>query len=408
MWSLTSAIATPPMITVAHANAVETKTIATPTASPSEIVIAVVGPQANANASKPFVSATERIAAAATAFVAAINQSDGLLGKKLRVIIVDDGCDRTKAETVARDLVQQRVALVLGHPCIHPALAAADVYGRENILFIATANRHPALTAKRSGPTVFRLDGRDDRQGEAAGAILAQLARSGPVAIIHDRTAYARALADAAEATVKTLSGSAAITATIVGGDKDYPLVVKKVREAKAIFFAGFPMEAGFLFTALRDAGSRAVFIGSDSLATTELAATFAADAKGVRVLLAAGLTPLGTPSALPAVAATPTDVIITAKIDATASPSTAAALTMFGSALVEAQSTDGAALAAALTAKAYATQLGPIRFSATGDATIASFEVWEWTGTAWAEAPPNNDVVAVPRSAQTTGVGER
>lgn len=345
------------------------------------IVIAVAGPASDRGASD-----TERIFAEARRAVDRINGAGGLIGRQVELVRADDGCDRAKAEGVARDLATKGVVLVLGHPCTNPALAAAVIYGQENILFIATETRHPSLTRKRAGATIFRLSGRDDQQGQAAGRILARAARDGPVAIIHDRTAYARALADAAEATVKAASGAAPITATIVGGDKDYPLVIKKVRQARAIFFAGFPMEAGFLFTALRGAGSDATFLGSDSLATTEFATTFAADAKGLRVLVA--------PNALDAVAAQSADGVPSPNTDGASA--TAAAIEMVATAVTETHAVDGATLARALSSKPYATRLGPVHFNASGDCDLSGFDVLEWTGSAW--APPGLNSTPAPR----------
>ncbi len=335
-------------------------------------VIAVAGPVSGRAAND-----TERIFADARRAADRINAAGGLIGRQVEVVRADDGCDRAKAEGVARELAAKGVALVLGHPCTNPALAAAAIYGRQNILFIATETRHPSLTLKRAGASIFRLSGRDDQQGQAAGRILARAARAGPVAIIHDRTAYARTLANSAEAMVEAASGSAPITATIVGGDKDYPLVIKKVRQARAIFFAGFPMEAGFLFTALRGAGSDATFLGSDSLATTEFATTFGADAKGVRVLV-------GT-NALEAVAAQAADAIPAANRN---SPSmTAIAIEMVATAVTETGAVDGATLAQALSSKPYATRLGPVRFNTNGDCDLPGYDVLEWTGEAW-ESP--------------------
>ena len=62
----------------------------------------------------------------------------------------------------------RKPAFVVGHPCSGSAVAAASLYGAAGIVFIAPGVRHPALTAKRAGMTVFRLAGRDDRQGDAA------------------------------------------------------------------------------------------------------------------------------------------------------------------------------------------------------------------------------------------------
>ena len=85
-------------------------------------------------------------------------------GHAIRLIEVDDGCDAGRAEGAARLIVADKPDLVLGHPCPAAAIAAAKVYAASGVLFIALGVRHPDLTDKRAGPTIFRLAGRDDRR----------------------------------------------------------------------------------------------------------------------------------------------------------------------------------------------------------------------------------------------------
>ena len=275
------------------------------------------------------------------------------------------------------------MALVLGHACASAALAAADVYGKSSVLFIATVTRHPALTAKRAGPTIFRLSGRDDRQGELAGRLLARVHDGVRVAIIHDRTRYGSELATSAAAAFKRERGSEPIMATIIGGHKDYKLTIAKVKNAAIVFFAGFPLEGGLIYAGLRDSGSTAEFIGSDSLATQEFATTFGARAKGVRVLVSsAAAASLSNMADEPGFAYADT-VDDAARIGA--------AIEAFAAAARRASSNEAEKIAAALASGAFTTVLGPISFSESGDALIPSYQLVEWQGDGWgpaAEAP--------------------
>lgn len=333
----------------------------------AEIVIAVAGPTMGREAAR-----TQHMTDAALTRAETINATGGINGEPLKVITIDDGCQRETAETVARDIVARKVALVLGHPCTNAALAAAEIYAQAGTLFIATATRHPALTSKRAGPSIFRLSGRDDRQGEAAGRLLARDAVEGTVAIVHDRTQYARALAEDAEAAMKRNGAPAPITATIIGGDKDYKLVVKKVKGARTIFFAGFPMEAGFLFAALRDAGSSATFIGSESLATQEFATTFANNARGVRILVAS-TAKLGVDGQ--------------SQDRSIAATHTHAAIQAFTSAAARVGTNDITQIIPTLASEIFATSIGPVSFDISGDANMPSYDVIEWQGDSWKRA---------------------
>lgn len=207
-----------------------------------------------------------------------------MLPARYEVTIKDDGCDAAKAEAVAKQIVTENFDLVLGHPCPKAALAAAKVYGAAGVTFIATETRHPDLTAKRLGPSIFRLSGRDDAQGLDAARYLAAAHGGKPVAIVHDRTLYAKTIAEQAAAALKEKKIET-VTATIVAGDKEYGKLIAKIKDAGAVFFAGFPLEAGFILKELRAAGSNAPFLASESVATDEFTATFPEVAREVFVL---------------------------------------------------------------------------------------------------------------------------
>ncbi len=147
----------------------------------AEIAIAIAGPATGREAPRAAAALAGARRAAAN-----INAKGGINGEQIAVIAADDGCDAARAGALAAELSQQKVALVLGHPCTAAALAAAKVYGEKNVLFIATSTRHKALTTPRAGATIFRLAGRDDKQGEEAGRYLADAFKGKSIAAVHD------------------------------------------------------------------------------------------------------------------------------------------------------------------------------------------------------------------------------
>ena len=312
-----------------------------------EFLIVVAGPSSGAHAAETL--ATKEGAERAGA---AVNARGGIAGQHVDVTTADDGCTAATAQVAARDLVQRHADLVLGHPCEAAALAASAIYGPAGILFIATMSRHPALTDKRAGPSIFRLSGRDDAQGKEAALILASRLAGRGVAIIHDRTRYARRIADAATDALKGLNITAKVVA-IVAGEKDYSREAQELRDADAVFFAGFPMEAGLMLRALRASGSQAKFIGSDSIATAEFTETFGAQAKGVMAM---------TPLRLAADQAAERAIGLVA-----------AAVSRTGAASDRAKAVQDALDATSAPA-----------FDGTGDARVPSFELIEWSGAEW------------------------
>ncbi len=206
---------------------------------------------------------------------------------------VDDGCDAGRAEAAARLVAAARPALVIGHPCAAAAIAAARIYATAGIAFVALGVRHPDLTSKRAGPTIFRLAGRDDRQGEAAAVELIAHAAGGATAIVQDRTSYARTLTASISAALVAKKQLPPVVIPIVAGRRDYDAELAKLKTAspKVVFFAGYPPEASVVLRGLRKAGITSPLIASDANATDDFAATAAAldpSASGVKVMLPA------------------------------------------------------------------------------------------------------------------------
>jgi branched-chain amino acid transport system substrate-binding protein len=200
---------------------------------------------------------------------------------------VDDGCDAARAEGAARMIATMRPDVVVGHPCPAAAIAAARVYAETGVLFISLGVRHPDLTTKRAGPSIFRLAGREDRQGAAAAEALTSAAPGGRIAIIQDRTAYARALTADIVAAMATRKIAAPTIVPIVAGRREYTTELAKFAAAppEAIFFAGYPSEAAVILSGLRKSGLRGTLIASDANATEDFAAiASAAESAGIIV----------------------------------------------------------------------------------------------------------------------------
>jgi len=232
------------------------------------------------------------------AAVAEANAAGGVLGETIVLETEDDGCAKETAEGAARVLVARTVSLVIGHPCSAAAVAAVPVYGPADVLFIAVGARHPDVTRAMPAAPVLRLAGRDDRQGEAAARRLLAEAPSRRVAIIHDRTGYARAIVEDAVATLKASADVSPVSLLpIVANRNDYGETVARLQadRAEAVFFAGYPDEAGVILMQMASLAIDIPFVGSDSLATPDFAAIAGRSRTRVEVLIAVEPKPPGT-----------------------------------------------------------------------------------------------------------------
>lgn len=293
-------------------------------------------------------------------------------------IVEDDGCQAEAAIAAAQRIASARPAVVIGHPCSSAAIAAAPIYAAAQIPFIATGARHGDLTDKRAGPLVFRLAGRDDRQGKTAAEFLARVSSAKPIAILHDRTfAMSTIAGDAAVALTGPAEAPPAprvMQLPFVASELQYDALIAKVlafagapHGLGAVLFAGYPAEAIVILRALRARGVTAPFLAVDANATRELGTNLGAATRDVFVLDGG--------DAASNVAA-----------------QTAAALRLWTAAVAREPANPGAALAAV---DADDPALGRITFDAKGDAVVPSYFICAWRDGAWKP-------VATPGAEQT------
>jgi len=227
-------------------------------------LVVVVGPQHGS-----YRSRFEQILDGATKGVASLTL------KRPRLLSFDDKCDARAAETVAREIVLLRPALVIGHPCSSAAIAAAIIYADAGVLFLAPGVDHRGFSDNRAGPTVFRLTARSDSIGSWTARVVGEAYPHARVAVIHDRTGYARTLARDVVAGLMGLGLAPVFETGITAALGDYGSVVAQLRQHKAsvVYFAGFASEAEVILRQIRSAGLGLDFLGSETLLTREFVA---------------------------------------------------------------------------------------------------------------------------------------
>ena len=239
-------------------------------AKAQNIPIAVVGPLTGSNA-----ALGEQMKRGAEMAVSDINAKGGVLGKKLDLNIADDACDPKQAVAAANDVVGKKVVFVAGHYCSSSSIPASAVYNEAGVLQMTPASTNPALTddaAKKGWINVFRSCGRDDAQGAVAGKYLADHYKKKHMAVIHDKTAYGKSIADETMKAMNKAGLKEVMYEAITQGDKDFSALVSKMKQANidVIYFGGYQTEGGLIVRQMRDQGFKAQFIGADALVTEE------------------------------------------------------------------------------------------------------------------------------------------
>jgi len=192
------------------------------------------------------------------------NARGGVAGKKISIVQLDDQGDRFTAVTVARRLVSQKIDAVIGHLTSECTMAASPVYSEEGIVMITPSATNPMITDRRF-PNIFRLCGRDDRQGQA----LAEFANSNftakRIVIIHDRSTYGQGLASEFEKNLQNRP-DVVLYSGMDDTDEDIVRLTEKIRDVSAdlVMFSGIYVQAGKLVKSLRAYGVECPFVTGD------------------------------------------------------------------------------------------------------------------------------------------------
>ncbi len=233
----------------------------------AEIVIGLGAPITG-----PYASFGEQLRRGAEMAVADFNARGGVLGEQLRLEIGDDACDPKQAVAVANQLVHKGVVFVDGHFCSGSSIPASDVYAEEGVLQISPASTNPKLT-DRGLDNVFRTCGRDDQQGLVAGEYIADHFAGKKIAIVHDKQAYSKGLADETKKQLNARGVQEAMYEAITPGEKDYSALVSKLKanQIDVLYYGGYHTEAGLIIRQMREQSIDTVLIGGDALVTEEL-----------------------------------------------------------------------------------------------------------------------------------------
>ncbi|MGE0628065.1 MAG: branched-chain amino acid ABC transporter substrate-binding protein [Hyphomicrobiaceae bacterium] len=238
-----------------------------PAGAQGSIPIAAIGPMTG-----QYASFGTQFKVGAEMAVADINAAGGVNGKKLELIIEDDACDPKQAVSGAGKLAARGVKVAIGHFCSGSSIPASRVYADEGIIQISPASTNPKFTDERAGPNIFRVCGRDDQQGGVAGKYLATQFKDKRIAILHDKTAYGKGLADETRKAMNAAGLKEAMYEAYTAGEKDYRALVSKLKAANidVVYLGGYHTEGGLMVRQMREQGMKTILVGGDALVTQE------------------------------------------------------------------------------------------------------------------------------------------
>ena len=261
----------------------------------ADILVAIAGPMTG-----QYASAGDQIRKGAEMAIADINAKGGVNGEKLKLEIGDDACDPKQAVAVANQMVNKKIIFMHGHWCSSSTIPASEVYVEANIP-VVTVSTNPKVT-DRGLKNIFAIAGRDDQQGQVAGAYLAEKFKGKKIAVVDDKSAYGKGLADEVAKAMEAKGVKPALRESITAGEKDYSGLVSKLKSSgiEVMSYGGYHTEVALILRQAQQAGLKLTVMGGDTMSNTELAT--AAGPEANNVLFTFGPDARKNPSAAPVV----------------------------------------------------------------------------------------------------------
>ena len=198
-----------------------------------------------------------------------------IAGKKVRfeLIAEDDAADPKQGTAAAQKLCDAKVNGVVGHLNSGTTIPAAKVYSQCGLPMVTPSATNPELT-QLGYKNVYRLLANDNALGAGLAQHAAQVLKVKKVAIIDDRTAYGKGVADVFAKTAKSLGIE--VVSQQYTNDKavDFMAILTAIKNKKpdGIFFGGMDPQAGPMLRQMQQLGlNKAYLFGGDGICTDKL-----------------------------------------------------------------------------------------------------------------------------------------
>lgn len=222
----------------------------------------------------------------ATLAIDEANQSGIVIGGEViefRLLSEDDEANPQKGTVVAERLMDANVAGVVGHLNSGTTIPASKIYFDAGVPQVS-----PSATAieftHQGYETAYRVMANDEQQGKVLGDFAVKTLGAKSIAIIDDRSAYGKGLADEFESAVKQ-AGGAIMTREFTDKTKiDFTAILTTIKglNPDLIFYGGMDAQAGPMMKQIKNLGVTANFLGGDGIHTIQFTVLSGAEGEGV------------------------------------------------------------------------------------------------------------------------------
>ncbi len=213
-----------------------------------------------------------------------INNSGGVLGRKLALVIVDDQARADQAVPIANKLIGDGLKVVVSGSYSAPTRAAAGIFQSAKIPYIAAYAIHPDIT--RAGNYVFRTSFMGEVQGKAGAKFIGDLLKNQLVTILSVNNEFGEALTTGFKQAAAKFGVQVVSEYSFGMQDRQFGSIVAGVKRdnPEAIYLPGYFFNGGPLVSQLRAGGVTAPIIGTEGFDTHNFIEIAKAAAEGVMI----------------------------------------------------------------------------------------------------------------------------
>lgn len=335
----------------------------------ADIVIGVFGPLTG-----PVASESDYWKVGFEQAVEDINAQGGVLGQKIKVELMDDACDPRQAVAVMNRMVSSGVKVILNASCSGATLAAAPVADEAGIPQLVTIALNSAIT-DHGWPSVFRLSGRDEQHARLAADTLLKRAQGKKIAIIHDKSAFCKGLADLVQKDLADAGERNLEVMAINPGENDFTNLIARLKHdgVEAVYLSLFMREGGLFARQAQDQKMSALMVGASTLSLQEFRHIAGPAAEAVYVVL---------PKIEQKIAP---DLLERIKQKSNVQPNiytygSYAGIQVLAQAITQAGTANSASITRVLRQGRFTTVMGDLNFNAKGDSDVA-VRLYQWRG---------------------------
>jgi branched-chain amino acid transport system substrate-binding protein len=198
-----------------------------------------------------------------------INRNGGILGKKIRLIELDNKSTPIGSKVAAQKAVAEKVIAVIGCSRSSNSIAAALVLQKAKIIMISTGSTNPKVT--KIGNYIFRVCFLDTLQGQ----IMANFARNNlksktAVVLTNTTHSYSIDLSKFFIKQYKKLGGTILWQKDYIENMSDYSDTLKKVKllAPDILYIPAYAKDSGQIMRQARSMGIKSIFLGGDGWGT--------------------------------------------------------------------------------------------------------------------------------------------